>query len=267
MYVVALTRWAEGPREPELAALAPLLGRNAYDARLVLAGPLPLVIARTDDRDRATDALARLRARGHGAVACDETAVVSSSAMFAPRDFSFDAAPRAPPVLVVSAPARGERRLRAERALALVCATHDGDAEQTIETRTRKLSLGRAALTGGLSFSKAVVNREHRESSERERVLYLFHHDGAEPIFFCESRLRYGGLGARVAPTTIENFRRLLEALRAWAPGTLYSEHLLAARRRAEISSLSAGAVARSNAGETDLAAHLVALAHRSGQL
>ena len=70
MYVVAITRWAQ-PLEQEAVVLAPLLGMAAYDLKLRLAGPLPAVFARAPELARARELLAALRARGHGAVACD----------------------------------------------------------------------------------------------------------------------------------------------------------------------------------------------------
>ena len=60
---------------------------------------------------------------------------------------------------------------------------------------------------------------------------------------------------------------RLVDTLRERAPGALYDEQLLGARRRTDVTAVGRGTVAASNAGETDLAAHVIAVAHKSGQL
>ena len=52
MYVVAITRWGAGLEE-ELQPLAELLGLTAYDARLRLRGPLPVILVHTSDAQEA----------------------------------------------------------------------------------------------------------------------------------------------------------------------------------------------------------------------
>jgi hypothetical protein len=95
MWLVAITRLgargAEAPVEltAEVAALAPALGVGAYELRLALSGVPPVVLASTPDVERARAVLSLLRARGHGAVACDGDAMLSSEAMIAPREFAF----------------------------------------------------------------------------------------------------------------------------------------------------------------------------------
>ncbi|HEY6461657.1 MAG TPA: hypothetical protein VIY73_15925, partial [Polyangiaceae bacterium] len=84
MYVVAIAE-LKGSIEDEAPNLAEDLGATAYDARLLLAAGAPIVAKTTPDREAALELLARLRARGHGAVACDTSAVVSSADMVAMR--------------------------------------------------------------------------------------------------------------------------------------------------------------------------------------
>ncbi len=267
MYVVALTRWSAAPREPEVLALAPLVGGTLYDARLLLAGALPLLLVRTDDVARAQQALALLRARGHGAVACDVDRVEASEQMFCPREFAFEGDFREPVGLRVAEPGRGERLLTFDRVLAFVRATHDAASESTTVTKTTKLSLAKAAITGGAAFTKTTVKKERHVSEDREQVLYVFDGSGHGHVILRETRLKYAGLGDRIAPSVAENFQRLVQALRDRAPQALFDEQLVGARRRAVVTAAGQGALAASNADETDLAAHLIAVAHRSGQL
>src|SRR5271168_1654720 len=86
MYVVAIAE-LNAPIEMEAAALASDLGVTPYEARLVLAPGLPAVVRKTVDKSRALDLLGRLRARGHGAIACDASAVVGADDMVSMRRF------------------------------------------------------------------------------------------------------------------------------------------------------------------------------------
>jgi hypothetical protein len=279
MYAVALTRW--GPPHPpgsppdarpaalveELAtALAPHLGRTEYDLRLLLAGALPNVLLRTAEVPRAQELLGVLRAAGHGAVACDLDRVAGSGSLLAPRDFVFEADGFSGTV-----PGSGPVRLEYAQVLALVRATHDTSEEITTETKEKKLSLARAAVTGGLSFSKTTTRREHSLRGEREQVLYVFTRSGEGHLLLREQRLRYAGLGERVGRTLLENFNTTVELFCAHAPAAHYDDRLMSQRRRESVvhatSAVGNAQVATTNAAETDLAAHLIAVACLQGQL
>lgn len=265
MYVVAIVRWAR-PLEQELAALAPLLGMVAYDLKLRLGGPLPVVFAREADPARARELLAALRKRGHGAVACDLTKVPSAAEMTAPRTYELAA-----DAFVGAAPAWGEARMPYAEIVALIHA-NVATIERTQEvTKDRKFSLGRAALTGGIAVRKEVEKKSVASSEDREQVLYVVHESGRDPWLLCEQRLRHRGLGERVRPTAGENFATLVQLLRARAPHALYDDRLLRRLRKTDTVSVS-GPTARkvteiSNASETDLAMHLIVVGHITGQL
>ena len=256
IFVVAITRWGR-PLQEEAAALAPLFGVTAYDLRLKLGGPLPVLVDQTSDPQQASSLLSSLQQRGHGAVACDLSKVARSTSMFMPRDFSFEAS-----TFVSVNPEHGEHRIAYDHVLALIRAVH-AVATTTIEaSRQRKLSASRAILTGGLVMSKTVEKKHISTTDEREQALYLFGQPGAEPLLLTESGLRYTGLGDRMGPTKLANFATTVALLREHAPGAFYDERLLTQRRR----SSSDGATA-SNVDATDLAAHLLMLARLGGQL
>ncbi len=269
-FIVALTRLStaastDAGRGAEAAVLSPLIGMGAYELRVALGGGLPLVLATLQDAERARELLAALRARGHGAVACDDAKVEGNDRMASPRDFSLEAQ-------ALVGDASGVRvELAFADMLALVAATHLRSEATTLETSQKKFSLGRAALTGGLVRNKTTTTTEHRSVEEREPVLYLLRRQGSGHLLLAESRLRYGGLGERRAPAAYENFRTLVALLRERAPDVLYDDRLLTQKRAAGSLSISGAgksrSLASSNAAETDLAVHLIAVAHLQGQL
>lgn len=242
--------------EAEAPLLAADLGSTPYETALLLRAPSPVPLLRTDDRGRALDLLARLRARGHDAVACDASAVVSSDAMTHVRSFRVE-----PEVFVVTTPRSLEQNVPWSELIALVRANHRTRTERVEKTDERRLSLGRTAMTGGLLMSKTVTKTKTQSTEDREQVLYVFRHGGA-PLLIGQSRARYEGLGAALRSSQIENFTTLVRLLRERAPQAAYDERLLAPRPQLDrVRAGGGGVVSVSTSDGIDLLAHLVALA------
>jgi len=256
VFVVAIAELA-GRLEDEATALAADLGATAYDARMLLAAGLPAVVRTTSDKPQALDLLARLRGRGHGAVACDSAAVVASGAMMAMRRFRLGEA-------AVTLDDRPGESLPYDDVLALIAAVHRTRAQTETHVTEKKLSVTRAIVTSGLSMTKTVKKESHAASEERENVLYVFRRSGAMPWL-----LREGGVadwsrhGQPLAASRLENFRLTVGALRAKAPGATFDDRLVT-RKVQERAALAVGAgtksITTSSDGSVDLLAHLLAL-------
>lgn len=262
MFVVALTRLATTV-DAEAAALASNLGKAVYETRLLLNGGLPTILSTTTDRDAATALLASVRARGHGAVACDGDAVHLRRDMTSISRFHFEGEE------IVSVDGAGtSSRLRYDEVLALVRGIHKRSSTKTKEVTEKKFAMGRALITGGLASNKSVSREVVESSEERDEVLYVFRRDAACPWILVDAEARYQGLADRLARTQRENFLVTIECLRAMCPGAQYDEHLLTNRRIPErFTRTSSGKAAETSSSDgVDLLAHLVALAVATGQ-
>lgn len=255
MFVVAIAE-LHGPPEDEVAALAADMGATAYDARLLLAAGTPAIVKTTPDRALALDLLSRLRARGHGAVACDASAVVSSEDMVAMRRPRLE-------VDAVTLDDRSTERLPYSDVLALLPAVHQRRVDTAVQTRETKLSMGRAVMTGGLAFTKTVKTSTRNATEERDVVLYVFRKSGGSPWLLRERGTGWAGLGLPLAPSESENYRLAVAALRERAPGATFDDRLMT-RKAAERSSLTGGGgnttVKTSSQAGVDLLAHVLAM-------
>jgi hypothetical protein len=255
MFVVAIAEF-HGSAEEDIALLAADLGVSAYDARLLVLPGTPAIVKTTPDRAAALDLLARLRARGHGVVACDAGAVVASADMVAMRRprLTGDA---------VTLDDRPTERLPYDDVLALLPAVHRGRVDTATQTRETKLSMGRALTTGGMTFTKTVKTTAHQATEEREGVLYVFRRSGAPPWILREHGTGWAALGLPLLPSESENYRLATTALRERAPGAKFDDRLLT-RRAPERSAMSGGGanvtVKTSSASGVDLLAHLLAM-------
>jgi hypothetical protein len=258
VFVVALAEMA-GTVDAEALALAADLGAAPYETRLLLAAGLPAVVRSTPDRALALDLLGRLRGRGHGAVACDASAVVAAADMVPMRRLRLDAD-------AIALDDRPDALLPYEDVLALVSAVHRTRLDATTETRETRFSLGRAVMTGGVAMTKTTRETSHAKAEERQPVLYVFRRSGATPWLLQQHGTSWTGLagaGRPPAPTEAENYRVALELLRERAPGAVFDDRLTTRKVPETAALASAGAttaVRTSTTQGVDLLAHLVAL-------
>jgi hypothetical protein len=242
------------------------MGLSPYDARLRLAPPPPLVLASGLPTASAQAWLAQLRSRGHGAVACTQEHLPSSSRIPVPRQFALRGRE-----LVVLDEHRLTLALPFDEILGLVRAAEVSEAESTTRVKERKMAIGRAVMSGGLIRHKAVEKVQTSSTTEREEVLYLFRRTVTEPLLFKEYELSYEGLGSERKTTARQSFETLVTWLRTAAPSVFYDDRLSSQKRRADLTAVrgttAERVVSSSNAAANHLAAYLLMHAYVQGQL
>jgi hypothetical protein len=132
----------------------------------------------------------------------------------------------------------------------LLRATHRTTAESVEKIKERKLRPVMALATGGLVLSKTTTREVVTRTEDSEQVLYMFRRSGASPWLLRERSAHYGGLGAALRPTSLENFSNTVERIRNSAPLAAYDERLVNSR---PIRGVANGVEA------TDILAHLLA--------
>ncbi len=261
MHVAALTELAT-PIEAEAVALAADLGITAYEVRLKLVVGLPAIVLLSADPAPARALVAKIRARGHGALLCDAAEVAPSGAMVPLRRFTFE-----PDALV--APDVPDARLPYDDILGIFRASHEARNETLTQSTTKELSAGRALLSGGVLITKNVTREEKTITHEREQVCYLFRAGGDTPWLLRERGTHYAGLGPEAGPSSAQNFVATMARLRKLAPGAVYDERLMnprnAPRQPTRTGSGSSETVGVSSASGVDFIAHLMALWVRGG--
>jgi hypothetical protein len=210
--------------DEEARALAADLGGVAYEWRLKLAQPTPLVVLRTNDKSAAADAVRKLRARGHDTVAIDEDAVPEPAPV---RSFRLgDAAFERDDTTQTQTIAYGD-------VLALVRAGLTLRTEKIDKVTERKLRVGATLATGGIPMMKKVTREEKHVTHDREELLYVYPASGTSPWLVTEHGTVYTGL-PEVALTQHENFARVVAELRARATAATYDERLLGVRHESD---------------------------------
>ncbi len=241
MFVVFVARLAS-PAGVEAAALAPLLGVTEYETRLALSAPPPTILLVTTSRQRANDAVAAVRARGHLAHVFDDEAFTGSDAMTSFVDFHLDA--------------DGVRRVPDGALLpygdvfAILRAVHDSAREKHTARPPRPIQS---------PLERLFPTRDTRivtSFREREHVAYFFRRSGARPWILRERSTSYAGLGSERQPAAFANFAATVARMREACPMAVTDDRLL--RRRVAERTLGDPLSTSSQEG-VDLLAHLLA--------
>lgn len=273
MYAVAITRQTSGGAS-DVAALATLFGADPYDMRLRLSSPVPIIVGHAADADQATEWLRAVRALGYGSIACDLERVPTGNAVLTARSFELQ-----PDAITVHCEDGRDTRLAYDEILALVHAMLATESQTLNVTTEKKLSAMRVLATSGLSRNTTKTTQTRSQDQEHEPALYLVRKDGSDPIVLRQNRMQYEGLGSPLPPTRLGCFQDLLGRLRAAAPEALFDNRLLSQKRKPNAIDQARDRVAtkkkqetsstitQTNAGATDLAVYLLAVAHLRGQL
>ncbi len=201
--------------------LAAVLGRTVYEmsSRVRAPGGGPSVMASFADPRPAQDAAAVLRARGFDVLLLDASEVETDARRFVVRGCEM----RAEDMTVESRSGKLEVRYQdVDLVLRGIKILH---RQAAAPRTTRKLSLTRAALTGGLVLTKTVQAPRPPAAEEREGFLHLYGR-GLPPLAWRESEIRYRPLGGALLPSRQANFAQLAAELRRRCARAVYDERL-----------------------------------------
>jgi hypothetical protein len=254
-WMLALTRLS-GPLHQEVKALAPLFGMQAYDLRLKLSAPLPIIVGWGLTDRAARKLIDGLRARDHGVLSLDMGQLVASESLMSVRDFRFEH-----DELQVIGRKGWQRNLPWGDVVALIEAVHLESQSKTTKAKRKRLKIRPGTKT----------KLADEQSQEREQVLYVVSRSFNRTLVFKQSRLRYDGLGQQKTDTAMKNFATLGSYLRRLAPGAFCDERLKRQIQNADQIAISASVgekvVSKNNASATDLVVQILVTAHSHGLL
>ena len=221
MYLVVLHDWKM--EEGAVAMfVAEKLGTVAFEARQKLAGGSPVVIATFADQDHARALVDSLSQEGLPAFLIDTEGVrKNQSACYVHRFVLGEEA--------LKVESRDGESCEIEYGtidLLLVAICKAGEIQTTGTETSRKFSLGKTLLAGGLPMKKQVKTEKTVTVEERDEVLWLYTHDRALFIFD-RPVMNYAGLGEAMQLTRDLNFAHLKNELKRLTPGALFDDRLL----------------------------------------
>jgi hypothetical protein len=213
--------------------LATVLRKTVYEAssRVRAPGGGPSVIASFAAPRAAHETAAVLTACGFDTLLLDDGAIEADERRFLVRRFELgtDA------MIVESRGARLEVPYpHIDLLLRGVQITARRPAAATPAGGTRKISLARAALTGGLILTKPVHPARRQAIEERQGFLHLYGR-GLPPLVWREGELLYRSLGGVLHPSREANFAQVVSELRRRCPHAAYDERLASRSGQAQL--------------------------------
>ena len=220
MYLVIIHDWQQDATEAA-QLIAEALGILVFEARQKITGANPTTIANFSDRQQAEEMTSRLSCCGIPTFIIDTLAARDSQQLFQVSQFSLESKT----LHVESAEGQQLNIDYTNIELLLMATCSDGQIE-TMTTTSRKFSVGKTLLSGGIPMTKKVKTTEISKSEERDKTLWLYS-DKQEVVIFNRSRLNYLGLGEARKLTRELNFSYLRNELRRLAPQAGYDERFL----------------------------------------
>jgi hypothetical protein len=192
-------------------------------------GPAPRVVATFGQRAPAEQAAEALRKAGLDPVVVGGEQMESDRTRAFLRSFSFGPAS-------VTFGLRDGRSVEVPTAdiQLLLRGTRIRHETRTDVTTERRLSVGKAVLTGGLVMTSTRKKETAITTEEREGFLAVYA-ASAPDLIALETAVQYQGLGDAMQPTRSANFARLIAELRKRAPAAPYDERLITRAGQAQL--------------------------------
>lgn len=211
--------------------LAGIMDASNYDAgaRLRFAANTPLIVKSYGQPGEVEKAASILKSAGFGTVVLKEGAIESGSNRFIVRSFSLDESR-----LHVASRQGQNMTIAYDGPRLLLRGTSIVRTSETEVEKSRKFSIGRAVLSGGIVVSKTSKKTREEITEQREGFLHLYVGED-RVVVFRETALDYSSLGPLLKPTRSANFAFIVAELRKRCPGAVYDETLLTRAGQAQL--------------------------------
>lgn len=208
--------------EPEVAAgaLAKALGKTAYEARpsVQLPGGGPAVVGVHATADVAEGSAAAVRAAGF---VCTVVPVKDPlPQLVVPVRFQLG-----DDELAVETRTHVHATIRWDTIEVLLHGTRQTQTESSEKVTTRKLSIGRAVLTGGLVNTRKETSTRTTTATDSDEFLLVF--AGPDVVSLREHELQYQSLGPALQPSRMANFRHVVAEIERRATRAVRDDRLM----------------------------------------
>ena len=197
-----------------LGSVANVINKSSSQTRLLLAGEVPKAIAHYDSIPVAESIIRNLRNLGLVAIACRDSELRLFPQTFKAQTLEF----REKEVLFRDIAGREKRMAENNVFLVLV-----GRIETAVEVETTKqktkFSLSRTLLMGGIPVWQRVDEKTTTHSIQVECFARLYERKSPDPsVDILQHHMNYSFLGAKIAASSLTNFRTVVLRLREVFP-------------------------------------------------
>ncbi len=205
-----------------LKRVASLVGKEIVDARLLLSGEIPRIIAACPDAGTAETMAQGLRNAGLVAFLCAD-----SELRYRPPGFRAHTARSGESESIFGDRLGREVKVAAGDASLIIRGRIKSAAQEKTPTIRMKLNVPATLLTGGLPIMRRVTEKGAAEPFQAEDFVRIYGRGSSDPrIEMFQNQVDYGFLGPELTASASANFGALVTKLREWFPTAIYDERL-----------------------------------------
>ena len=204
-------------------AVAGIIGKDAYQTRLLLAGSIPRIVARCSGAGAAEAMGRKLREAGLTTIVCSDTelrkpfqGVSAKMIVFRDKEATFRQ--------------EDEKETTLDTVFLIIKGTrHPVPVAEEVPAKTRvKLDVGKTLLMGGIPVPKREKAKIKDVTPENEWFLRLYQRASSEPrAEMLQYGMDYSFLGAEATLSSTANFINVVKRLRGIYPRAIYDERLM----------------------------------------
>lgn len=223
VYVAVIPQ--DNPSIDLVKAVAGVIGKDAYQTRLLLAGSIPRVVARCKGVQEAEDLARKLREVGLTTIVCSDAelrspfhGVRAQTLEFGDREVSFKQEDG------------NKITLKSGAVFLIIKGTRHPalEVEEAPVKAKRKLNVGATLMLGGIPVFKKVKEKLKTVTPENEWFLRLYERSSSEPrVEILQYDMDYSFLGAETTMSSVANFINVVKRLREIYPQAIYDERLM----------------------------------------
>jgi len=204
-------------------AVAEIIGKDAYQTRLLLAGSIPRIVACCNGVQEAEALARKLREVGLTTIVCPDAelrkpfrGIRAKTVVFGNKWVTF----------------RGEddKEITLDAVFLIIKGTrHPAPVvEEGPVKKKLKLDVGATLVMGGIPIPKRVKEKPKAISPENEWFLRLYERQSSEPrVEMLQYNMEYSFLGAETALSSVANFINVVKKLREIYPKAICDERLM----------------------------------------
>jgi hypothetical protein len=208
--------------EKLIKGVADILNKNMYDARLLLTGEIPKIVAHYENMQTAEPVLHTLKELGIETIALNDSVFSQPREMFKAYTLAFGKKE------VVFVDRSGtEKRVGDNDAFLIIAGKIQTSIESESIITRKKLNITSTLLTGGIPIHKKVKEKTTTHSQETEYFLRLYSRKPLDSfIAISQHDMDYSFLGEKTAMSTRANFITLISTIQELFPQAIFNDSL-----------------------------------------
>ena len=211
-----------GLDEKLIKSVAVILNKNIYDARLLLSGEIPKIVAHYENMQIAEPVLHTLTELGIETIALSDSILNQPRQMFKAYTLAFGKKE-----IVFVDRSGSEKKVSDNDAFLIISGKIQTSTESEATITRKKLNITSTLLTGGIPIYRKVKEKTTTHSQETEYFMRLYSKKPLDSfVTISQHDMDYSFLGEKTAMSTRANFITVISTIQEMFPQAIFNDSL-----------------------------------------